>query len=360
MTAWTVRRAKKTGSSGPWTGYALALAIGWVSGTIAVWAGVPLPWMLGPMIGTMVAGLARIPMLGPAQARNFVIPILGVMLGSRFSPEVIDQVGSWAVTIALMPIYIVCVCAVGYLYFSRVVGYSRETAYFSAMPGGLNEMLVLGAEAGADERQVALAHASRILIVITSVAVGYGVLFDASVGGGGRPSVSLGSLGMSDYLWLLSCGLAGSVLGPMFGLPAGNLTGPLILSAAAHALDFVALPPPTIVSSGAQLVIGTIVGCRFVGLRPGDVLRSLAIGAGASFLMLLVSIAFAIAVHYLSGMIASQAVLAFAPGGITEMSLLALAMGENTVYISFSHILRVALVVSIAPLGFQLLRRWRA
>jgi uncharacterized membrane protein AbrB (regulator of aidB expression) len=54
----------------------LALTIGVLSGLLGYFIGMPLPWMLGPMIGTTIAAMLRLPVRGPGKLRHFVIPII--------------------------------------------------------------------------------------------------------------------------------------------------------------------------------------------------------------------------------------------------------------------------------------------
>ncbi|MCC5968641.1 MAG: AbrB family transcriptional regulator [Pararhodobacter sp.] len=50
-------------------------------------------------------------------------------------------------------------------------------------------------------------------------------------------------------------------------------------------------------------------------------------------------------------------ILAFAPGGITEMSLVALSLQLSAVYVTMHHLLRIVLAVIVARLGLALLPR---
>ena len=47
--------------------------------------------------------------------------------------------------------------------------------------------------------------------------------------------------------------------------------------------------------------------------------------------------------------------LALAPGGLTEMSLVALALGADTAFVTVMHFFRVSMVMIIAPQVFRLL-----
>lgn len=317
----------------------------------------PMPWLLGAMIATMVASVAGAPIAAPVALRPLFVPVLGVMLGSGFSLSVFSNAGSWLLTLALMPIYIASTGAVAYVYLRKVAGYDRVTAYFSAMPGGINELLHMGEDAGGDGRVIGLSHATRILIVVATVVLSYGFFLDVQVGSQ-RSYTPFSSLDLFDAGWLLGCGAIGAVVARRMRLPAALLTGPLVLSAVAHTAGVVALPPPTVLSWAAQLVIGSIVGARFVGVTVVEIVRYLAVGVVATMLILVVSVFFAGAVTMLSSTEMAQSFLAFSPGGATEMSLLALAMGQNMVFISFTHIVRVAMVVALTPIGFRLCGRF--
>jgi uncharacterized membrane protein AbrB (regulator of aidB expression) len=55
----------------------------------------------------------------------------------------------------------------------------------------------------------------------------------------------------------------------------------------------------------------------------------------------------------------AAALLAFSPGGLAEMSLIALSMNVDAAYVSSHHIVRIFMIVLAAPLLFRLLRRGR-
>jgi membrane AbrB-like protein len=332
---------------------ALALAIGGAAGYLANWIGMPLPWMLGPMIATTFASLLGIPVFGPNGLRPVVIPILGVMLGAAINRSVFAHIGDWGVTLAIMVPFLASAAAVSILIYRKIAGYDPVTAYFSAMPGGLNDMLILGTAAGGDERRIALAHASRILVVITCVGLFYGFVLGARPGGsGGRPWIAMDVLTLSDWLWLGACAVLGVPFGKLLRAPAPNMLGPMVLSAALHLGEVVETAPPTLIIVMAQIVLGTVIGCRFLGATFREVGRDLGLGALSSFAMLLVAVTFAFIASWLTGIHPSQIFLAYSPGGLTEMSLLALAMGQDVAFVSVMHLLRILLVILGAPFVF--------
>ena len=245
---------------------ALALLIGLAGGVVAHFIGLPLPWMLGPMIANVVAAMLRAPVKGPAGLRNIVVPVIGVLLGSGVTAELFGLVSTWVLTLALLPPCLLVAAGVSFLIYRRVGGYDPVTAYYAAMPGGLNEMILLGAEAGGSERQIALAHAARVMIVIIFVALFFGLVLGVSAGRTDDASwTALDALSLRDYAVLGLCAIAGAWLGKIARLPAAPVFGPMILSAIAHYTALVTVPPPGLFVIAAQVTIGTVIGTRFVG-----------------------------------------------------------------------------------------------
>lgn len=336
----------------------VALAIGIAGGLSAYFGGLPLPWMLGPMIANTVAAMLRAPIAGPDPLRPFVIPVIGVMLGSGVTAEIFGLLGTWLLTLILLPIFLACAAGISYAVYRRIGRYDPVTAFYSAMPGGLNEMLILGAEQGGDERRIALAHAARILIIIVFVALFFGLVLGVSSGGRGSSQwIGLYEITAQDYLILGLCAVAGAILGKRLGLPAAPVFGPMILSGVAHVAGWVTVAPPTLFVIAAQITIGTVIGTRFVGATLTEIRRDISLSAIASLLMLSAAVGFGELIVWTSGIPLAQAFLAFSPGGLTEMSLLTLAMGQDVTYVSVMHIIRITMVIAIAPFVFKLTRR---
>lgn len=332
-----------------------AMLIGLTCGMAAYFANLPLPWMLGPMIGNTIAAMLRIPVRGPDKLRPFVIPVIGVMLGAGVTPELFGLLGSWVLTLVVLPIFLGCAAGISFLVYRRIGGYDVVTAFYAAMPGGLNEMLILGAEAGGSERRIALAHAARILIVIIFVAIFFGLVLGISSGGRNAASwVSLDALSVVDYLILGACAVLGTWIGRWLQLPAAPVFGPMILSGIAHIAGWVTVAPPALFVIAAQITMGTVIGTRFAGATIAEVRRDLSLATVASIAMLLVAVVFAQIIAVASGVPLSQAFLAYSPGGLTEMALLTLTLDQDVAYVSVMHIFRITLVIAIAPYVFRL------
>jgi hypothetical protein len=336
----------------------MALVLGTASGFVAWKLHMPLPWMLGPLIGVTVACLARAPLYSPDRLRPVTIPVIGVLLGSSITPAILDAIVHWSLTVLLLFPFLIAAAAVSYLIYRRIGRYDRTTAYFCAMPGGLNDMLIMGAAAGGVERKIALAHALRIFCVIVFVVLFFGlVLGVTSTGARNGNWVSLTALAPWDWLVLGACAAIGVPLGTRIHLPAAPVFGPMILSGLAHVTELVTIAPPSVIVIIAQIVIGTTVGCRFLGAELREVGRDMGLGLLSSLAMLVVAVVFALLVSTLTGVEMTQSFLAYSPGGLAEMSLLALAMGQDVAYVSVMHVVRLTVVIGAAASMFRMLSR---
>lgn len=333
---------------------ALALGLGAAGGALAFWAKLPLAWMIGAMVVTTVAAIWGAPVAVPMTLRNCFVAVLGVMLGSSFKPELVDRLGEWAVSLAGLGVYTALSACLGYLFLTRLGGYGRTTAYFGAMPGGLAEMILVGTAMGGDARVISLLHASRILFVVLVLPFSFQFFFDYDPARRGAAGIPLADIAWRDLGILLACALAGALLGRLARFPAWQLIGPMLLSAAVHLAGWTKASPPMELIAISQVVIGSTIGCRFAGTKLRFVARVMVWAAMLTLLLVSVSLFSAWAVHALTGLSTPHLVLAYAPGGLAEMSLVALALAFEPSFVATHHIVRIFVVIVLAPLIFRL------
>lgn len=332
--------------------FALALAIGAVGGWLFDILTVPLPWMLGPMAFVTIAAIGGAPVQLPFVLRQVTVPVIGVLLGSAFTPALLAQMTQWWLTISGMLIWIVVVTAVSLRYYRRVAGYGPVTAFFSATPGGLNEMVFFGRALGGDDRIISLMHGLRVLIVVFTIPIWYRAQGDFTAAAQSANWAGF-DLALRDVAILVACGAVGTWGARRLGVPAAVLFGPMLLSAIAHLAGLTAAQPPTPLVNAAQLVLGVIVGCRFAGASPLVITRAVAHAIPTTALMMGGAILTAWLLQPLTGFPLAALVLALAPGGLAEMSLVALALGVDPAFVACHHILRLFAVVTAAPFVFR-------
>lgn len=333
----------------------LAVGLGAAGGLAFQWLDVPLAWMLGAMLATTVASLSGLDIAIPAAWRSPTIAVLGLVLGSSFTADVAARMLAWLPSLAVLPIYIVVIGVISILYLRRVGRIDARTAFFCATPGGLGEMILLGDRLGGDVRTISLVHATRVLLIVFMVPLGFQAF--GHVPSGLVLGAAATGAGWADLLVLALCGGLGLWLGVLARLPAPGLLGPMMLSAAAHLLGWVEGAPPWFLVAAAQAVIGSSVGCRFRGYPLARVVWMVLTGFGLTAIMLTVTLLIGFGLHRLTAMPVELVFLAFVPGGLAEMSLIALALTEDPAFVAAVHIVRIGLVVLLAAPLYALYRR---
>jgi membrane AbrB-like protein len=310
--------------------------------------------MMGAMIATTAASMAGVAQAIPAWSRPPTIAVLGVLLGSSFTQEMVGRMPEWLPSLATLPVYILVIGALALVYLRKVARIDPLTAFFCATPGGLGEMAILGDRAGGDLRTISLVHATRILLIVLTVPLTFRLLGYLPPGLSTAPP---GGIELQDLAVLAVCGAAGIYGGQRLGLPAAGLLGPMLLSAAAHLLGLVEGSPPAWLVAAAQVVIGSSIGVRFEGYPAARVAWMMLVGLGLTVLMLSVTLMFGAGLQAVTGLPLPLLVLAFVPGGLAEMSLVALALTDDPAFVATNHIVRIGLVVLFASWLFRLYRR---
>ena len=330
----------------------VTLAIGLAGALVFLALGLPLPFLFGPMGACLVAALSGLRMQGMGEVGVAARTILGVAVGASVTPELIGLLPTMAVSLALMPLYIGVIALVGVPFFHRVCGFDRVTAYYAAMPGGLQDMLAFGEEAGGHVRTLSLVHATRVLIIVTVVpwvlTAFYGVSLTNPIG---TPAADLP---VQELVILAFAAIAGWKLFERLGIFGASIIGPLVLTAGLSLGDIVHVRPPAEAIMAAQYFIGLGIGVQYVGVTLTELRRVVALG-GVFVLILAVLTAIFTEIVYLLGISGPvETFLAFAPGGQAEMTVLAIVAGADLGFVVVHHLARLILVITLAPIAARL------
>ncbi|WP_053247135.1 AbrB family transcriptional regulator [Ensifer adhaerens] len=145
--------------------------------------------------------------------------------------------------------------------------------------------------------------------------------------------------------WFTAAVVLGVGAGIDLRLLARYLMGPMAVSAVLHFSGVTDFEMPSVALAAAQVVIGTTVGCRFAMASPRKILKVIGLSIGSTFLLLCISLDFAGGLAYFTGDWFITLMLAYSPGGVAEMSIIALSLEIEVPFVVFHHIVRVLLVV---------------
>ncbi len=335
------------------------LALGGLAGAVFGRIGLPLPYLLGPML---VSGLAvgfgqhRFPQgyVFPMKLRMVFVGVIGAMIGDGFTPEILAVLPRMAISVPVLVVIVALVHWLNMLIFQRLGGIDRVTAYYSGAPGGLYASLVFGEEAGADIAMLTLLQFLRIIAVVTLVPVAMSLWEGHLVG-----SAAGVSFGEGGHITLISVpvlaviALGGVFLGEKLRLPAGQLVGPMLLAAVVTVSGLFVLAPPVWVLPAAQVVVGTGLGIRFTGMTGRLMLKGAGLSLMSVVMMMIVGLIAALIVNRITGLPSDMLVVAYAPGGVVEMSLIGLSLAANPTIITLHHLVRILVTIGELSLAHK-------
>ena len=309
--------------------------------------GLPLPWLLGPMFGCLVAALAGVQLGAQPLLSDLMRTVLGVAVGASITPALFADLPRLLPTLALMPLLVIAIGGVGYPFFRKAFGFDHATAYYGSMPGGLQDMLLFGEEAGGDVRALSLIHATRVLIIVTLLPFAFAYVMELDLTR--PPGAPVSEVPVVELVIMAAAGLIGWRLAAAVGLFGAAILGPLFLTAALSLSDLIHHRPPAVAIQAAQFFIGLTVGVKYTGITWRELRIDVTAGAGYTVLIFLVSLVFAWAVFTLGLMPGIEALLAFSPGGQAEMAILALVAGADVGVVVAHHLIRLVFVITMAP-----------
>ena len=317
-------------------------------GTAVFWAlDTPLPFLFGPLAACLLASLAGAPLAEQGVVSKAARTVLGVAVGASVTPELVGRLPQMAASVAFVPLYVALIGLVGVPFFRRVCGFDAATSYYAAMPGGLQDMVTFGQEAGGDVRALSLIHATRVLVIVTVVPFLLIHLFDRPLSEPiGAPAADLpaGQMGL-----MILAALAGWKGGERIGLFGATILGPLIVTAALSLAGFIDTRPPREAILAAQFFIGVGIGVGYVGVTLPELRRDVL--SGMVYVVILAGLALVVTEIVVQAGFAGpvEGFLAFAPGGQAEMTVLGIVAGADLGFIVLHHLVRIVLVILGAP-----------
>lgn len=329
-------------------GHGLALLVA----LLAARAGLPLPWMLGPLAAAAAVALAGGDPVAPPPLRRCGQVVVGTVIGLTVTPSVVSLVVMWLPWMAVAIAVSVLSSALLGVLFAAVTRLDGRTAYFALLPGGLAEMASIAARAGARAEVVAVVQTLRVGLIVCVLP--WLVFLFASADGAVAPAARA----PWDPLLLpvvLGIGVAGAWLFRLLRFDNPWMFGSLLAVAVAAGGGLIDTSVPEPLYRAGQFLIGFTVGAQFRRDRLARLPRVAAWAVAFIAAMELVMAAVALLMAWAGGLPLVTAVLATAVGGTAEMTITAAAAGADVALVVAFHVLRTAVVNGFAGRIFRLL-----
>jgi uncharacterized protein len=137
------------------------------------------------------------------------------------------------------------------------------------------------------------------------------------------------------------------------------LLGATIVSSVSHGTEWVTGVIPPVIATGGLVLIGLFIAERFRNLQRSTLRRALVAAFGSFTVGMVVAALFAGAAAWLAGVSFANGLVAFAPGGLEAMTVLALILGLDPLYVGIHHLVRFLGIGLVLPLLIGWLQRRR-
>jgi uncharacterized protein len=334
----------------------------------------PIGWMIGTLLTAAFLSIFRPNFLHLLYTQNGIPKywlyigqcILGIELGQKVNTSVLSIFReNWSTIIIMLLLSILFSLLSGIVLwkFSKL---DMLTSFFATAPGGLSSIPGIAEEVGANTGVVSIIQAMRVFLVIITTPVMISFLFGHSdyhhaVAATESSSTFEGAQLALTILFVFIAWI-GYHIGKFLKFPAPWLIGGMISVAAVKSsgsvligFDLVAWWPHSLIII-SQIFIGASIGSRFnknmfIGLN-----RTLIISFLGTIGLIITVFICAYFVSIFTNISFLTAGLAFAPGGIAEMTTTALVLNGDATFVVAVQVLRVVTVCITLPPFFRFLK----
>ncbi len=326
---------------------ATGLLIGALGGAVFCLLGIPAPWLAGSMMAAIIAIFSRIRIGMPDWLRAIAFIFLGIQTGTSVTWETVDRAVQWPLSIAFLGLTVVAVTWACTAYYVKRSGWDGPTALFASLPGALSLTLLLASSTKADMRRVTIAQCIRLFFLVAALpsVISWMSPPDAFHGG----PAEIGSV--ADILLLIAVSTVAGYALEFIRVPAGLMLGPMLASAALELGGVVSGAAPASVLIPANVVLGVMIGARFSHFTFTEFREALKEGFSGFLIALVISMAGAGIAAWASGLPLALTLLAFSPGGLDAMTIMAFALNLDPAYVGAHQMARYIGLALLMPMA---------
>ncbi len=333
----------------------LTIITGLFGALLAVLGNFPIPWLIGSLASVSVATFLGAPLQPlPSKIERWMRVAIGVSLGPSVANSVLQNSADLVFAIVSAVLITTLFVTVGTRWFEHSTKLPKPSAFLTALPGGLSMLLAVSGDTS-NRAQIVIAHTIRVVFVVASIS-----LLARFLGIPTDPNPFVASFEWANgtsLIGLLALIVACYFLAEKLKWPGVHVILPMMICALLTGLTDITIEAPEIVKTVALFVFGLVLGHE-VASGPRHSYKMLAgasivftIGALVSAALLALGLSVVIDKGFL------VLFLAFAPGGIAEVSLIALALGLDAGLVALVHACRFIFIILAGPLGLNYLAR---
>jgi len=312
------------------------------------WLGIPAAWLSGAAIAVTLWGLSGRAVPMPRALADAAMLVSGASMGAAVTPAAIAAMGRYPSSLILLVIAVLTISSASAFWLMRVSGWRKDDAILASVPGALSTVLAVAADRNASVASIAIVQNLRLFVLIALLPS-----LVVLTGGGGDVGALLGQgqpvASPGEMAFVLLGGLAVGAVFKRLKVAAPVLLGATVVSTASHATGTVSGVIPPVIATGGLVLIGIFIAERFRDIQRSTLRKSLMAGIGSFAIGMGLAVAFAGLAAWLAGVSFADGLVAFAPGGLEAMTVLALILGLDPIYVGIHHLVRFLGIGLILP-----------
>ncbi|MFO3702664.1 AbrB family transcriptional regulator [Staphylococcus felis] len=340
----------------------IVLLLSIILGFILYYMNIMLPWMFGPIIASLiVVKILKLEVEWPSWLSQLGLVLLGVQIGSAFTKSVMNDIKNDFFSIVIVSVLLVILALIVSIGFQKIAKVNVETAILSVIPGALSQMLVMAEEnKKADILVVSLTQTSRIIFVVILVPlISFFFQNETTTNSAVKTAHHMTQVLQVSHIMILIIGIIiVYYVMKWIHFPTKMLLAPivvLIIWNISTGLTFT-LDQPII--AAAQVIYMIRVGLQIAHLTSRLKGRIALAIAFQNVLLIICSLIMVILLSFINHESINELFLGAAPGGMSQIVLVALETGADVALISSYHIFRVFFILFlIAPMIHIFLKR---
>ncbi len=328
----------------------LLFVMGIALGSVFLKLNMPIPYLLGGLLVAIFCKTClyhKLHVDWPQKWRGYGLMVSGYGIGATVSADTwnnflqelsgVIEANAIAIGISLVLAFLI----------HKYTHFGFKSCIMGMLPGGITVMMLMAEEdEHTDPNVVMVMQVLRLVGVVVSVPFLIMFCLNAHVTGS---SISMPNHGGIHWLVFLPLSIIGWRVAKILHLPTAQMLGAILMTAIFSISFGHVQPVPGWLMAPAQASIGLYMGQLLDAdkLAKTKVLVPLTVLGTAALIVVSVVVAYSLSARY--GFSIITAFLAMAPGGIAEMSLAGMSMGEDVSVILTYQLVRILSINLLVP-----------
>lgn len=309
--------------------------------------GMPAAILLGPMIAAIIIETNGGSIQLPSYAKLIAQAIVGCMLASVVSPEIIARfLKEWPLLLSVILTVILATSLIGWV-LGRAQIMPGTTAVWGFSPGAATAAILMAGAYGADVRLVAFMQYLRVVMVVAAASIVSHIW--THVTPTAHSSASFPPIDWIAFAETIALAAVGGAAGYLLRSPAGVMLIPMALGAALQSSAIMKIDLPYWLLAMSYASIGWMIGQTFSRDILVHALKKLPHIVLAVVVLIIFCGGLAAILTELLGIDPLTAYLATSPGGLNSIAVIAASSNVDLSFIMALQTLRLLIVIAVGP-----------